>query len=211
MPGGTYTVNNIIDGDLGWSDYPNGSAPYNELYTAREGNLYTGYSWLQTEHNGWTLRASEIYQPNQSSLFNDYLNEDYTTKAGSQGINAGVNISFYLAQARIDFPDYNFSQDINGNPRVSNGNIDIGPYEYQQGSANSLSLLSAISNWWNGLLSGTTGKAILNADVVGYGNENRLGKSFFVILLVCSIIIVVIVLLIHLKKIRNRKIERKKK
>jgi len=135
FPGGEYSINNIIEGDMDWMKVV-GSAPYPENYAVRENNLYTDYAWSQKANFGWVLRDSEILQTDESTLFNDPKpNTDYTTKVGSRGINAGTDISEYLPTDT--FSDYNFGLDIAGNPRVS-GTIDIGAYEYAAGVQDSI-------------------------------------------------------------------------
>ncbi|MFH0711510.1 MAG: LamG-like jellyroll fold domain-containing protein [archaeon] len=65
-----------------------------------------------------------------SSISN--LAVDYSLKENSMAIDNGTDISGIINELKQYFPYYNFYQDINGNPRPSGAEWDIGPYEFQE-------------------------------------------------------------------------------
>lgn len=72
-----------------------------------------------SSYTDWTDSENCLeYDPNLP-LFTDAENGDYTLAAGSQAINAGNN-DFVTAET-----------DLAGNPRIVNGIVDLGAYEYQ--------------------------------------------------------------------------------
>lgn len=75
-----------------------------------------------SSYTDWTESENCLeYDPNLL-LFTDAENGDYTLAAGSQAINAGNN-DFVTAET-----------DLAGNPRIVNGIVDIGAYEFQGSS-----------------------------------------------------------------------------
>ena len=65
---------------------------------------------------------------NETDIYLDIENNDFRLKTGSPAIDSGMNPLDYLP---IDlFPEYNFSRDIFGNPRLQGNNWDIGAHEY---------------------------------------------------------------------------------
>jgi len=72
---------------------------------------------------------------------------DIRLKPRSIVIDAGIDVTPYLADAIRRFPDYDFYTDIEGNPRPQGTGFDIGAYEYvPSGSGNSAPVLNAIGN-----------------------------------------------------------------
>lgn len=87
-------------------------------------NIYTAYSWMQTNVNyHWTPGDGEI-QSTKALLFNNPANEDYTHLV-SPAINAGVNITELIG---TEFEGFNPLRDLLGLKRPV-AKWDIGCYE----------------------------------------------------------------------------------
>jgi len=111
----TTSINNIF--------HAGGDADFNR------NNLYTDLGWWQMDRYGWSLQPGEIDWSEQdiSEIYNDIENNDFTLKEGSPAIDSGINAINYLP---VDlFTEYNFYQDIFGNPRFQGATWDIGAYE----------------------------------------------------------------------------------
>jgi hypothetical protein len=133
-----HLINNIIDGS-------------NNLTVYRETNLYTGLEWDQHPARGWAPGPGEIVEPagsdyaavDPSSVYSD-PNGDFCLKSGSRAMNKGQDVRSYMAAlASTDsnvqtilaaFPDFDWTKDILGNTRGSDGSWDIGAYEYCEGA-----------------------------------------------------------------------------
>jgi hypothetical protein len=90
-----------------------------DIYSCDEDNAIDAYNTLSS-FTGWTkLENCPVYDPSLP-LFEDTFNEDYTLAENSQVINKGDNA--YIAGYDIDLA---------GNPRIVNGIVDLGAYEYQ--------------------------------------------------------------------------------
>ncbi|MBQ3388954.1 MAG: hypothetical protein IJG60_07060 [Thermoguttaceae bacterium] len=72
-----------------------------------------------SSYTDWTDSENCLEYDSNLPLFTDAENGDYTLAAGSQAINAGNN-DFVTAKT-----------DLAGNPRIVNGIVDLGAYEYQ--------------------------------------------------------------------------------
>ena len=71
-----------------------------------------------SSYTAWTESDNSMVYNSSSPLFTDSSNDDYTLADYSQAINAGNN-------------DYVITEtDLAGNPRILNGTVDLGAYEY---------------------------------------------------------------------------------
>lgn len=107
--------NNIIDG--GGVD----------TESERDYNLYTHLIWNQTEKYEWFLSPHESYDENLNNHFTDPFRGDFTLLSTSSAKNAGRDITPFLPVK--EFPAYDFSVDIDGNPRSADGKWSLGAYE----------------------------------------------------------------------------------
>ena len=106
-----YSINNIIDGGG------------DEKCVIRSHNLYTGLSWSQNSHYGWSLGLGEIHEENLSLIFTDPSDQDYSLLPDGPAAGTGRDITDLLPTDV--FPEFDFSRDIDG--KVRNG-WDIGAY-----------------------------------------------------------------------------------
>ena len=107
-------VNNIISGT--------GNKENN-----RKTNFYTRLAWNQKEYFGWYYGEGEkIVEKDDLFIAVNKLN--FKPLINSAGVNQGSNITSFIP---LDvFSDFDFSKDIQGNSRILDSNIDIGPYEF---------------------------------------------------------------------------------
>ena len=84
------------------------------------GNRYA-YNSLST-YDSWTDKWKYLLYDPALPLFTDAANDDYTLAKDSQAINVGKNS--YIEELGC-------STDLSGNPRIVDGKVDIGAYEYQ--------------------------------------------------------------------------------
>jgi hypothetical protein len=161
---------------------------------------YSTDLWLYITKIEFSPPVSELKE-GQAYIWKNVLNltPDYSIGPRSIAVDNGTDISDVISQLQVQYPDYDFNKDINGNPRVSNGKIDVGPYEYNSGisgmsqpAIQSTSVLSKIANF-------LTGNAVLTGNVTGV-NENGAGYVGFIVL-----VLVVVLLLIILFVVRSRK------
>ena len=104
-------------------------------------NVWTSLNWDEDEEDfepEGSREDSYLYDGNSgrdgpTDLWTDPASDDFTLKTDSPLINKGIDVSSYYPTA--EFPDFDFTKDLAGNPRVSGGAIDIGPYEYQEGGS----------------------------------------------------------------------------
>jgi len=115
-----------VGSDMGKQVFVNNIAHSGGAGTVRSHNIYTALNWAQNQEHKWSLAEGEIdwSKKDRSELFVDFAKGDYRLKAGCAAIDAGVDPTRYLPVAL--FPDYDFSKDIEGNPRAVNGKWSIG-------------------------------------------------------------------------------------
>ncbi len=126
-----YVYNNTVCGD-GWAGNP---------------NVWTSLNWNEDEDwfdPGGQREDSYLYdgqsgRPGIADLWTDAANDDFTLCEDSLLINKGIDVSSYYPTT--EFPDFDFTKDLAGNPRVNGGVIDIGPYEFQEVGATAYLLL----------------------------------------------------------------------
>jgi hypothetical protein len=168
-----YIFNNVLDGLVNWEPVADSEIE------DRTYNFYTGYGW--TQGSGWSLAEGEIDGTHIAleDLFTypGEYGEDYSLKEESPLIGKGKSLDDYLNDPESpfqDFPDFDFTKDIAGNPW--NNPPSIGAYEYQAQSLGSLSIWSGIINSFKSLLSQGTGQAILIGNAIS-SNANSEGES----------------------------------
>ena len=128
---GTLTASNTTVSDNSvWNNYDYGTALYTSGGTVTFYNsIVTGtfsvsstrvyaYNTLSDSFTNWTRSQNCPTYNTQLPLFADPSHGDYTLSENSQAINAGNN-SYVTAET-----------DLAGNPRILNGTVDLGAYEY---------------------------------------------------------------------------------
>ena len=94
---------------------------YNSVITGTFGVSSTrtyAYNTLSSDFTNWTRSQNCPTYNSRLPLFADTSHNDYTLAENSQAINAGNN-SYVTAET-----------DLAGNPRILNGTVDLGAYEY---------------------------------------------------------------------------------
>jgi parallel beta-helix repeat protein len=104
--------NNILDGGGGFD---------------RAHNLYVGLCWDQDARYGWALADGEALETDLARVFVDPAAEDWRSADGSPAIDAGEDATAFSPTAL--FPDFRFTQAIDGTERPQGAASDIGPYE----------------------------------------------------------------------------------
>lgn len=118
-------INNIIEG-YGAAGQP----PTEEDWGIHIHNIYNAYSFQQgrvydTYHFG--IDETEPYFPDESQIFVSPYSFNFHLRPDSIAIDNGTDVSSYFPIEH--FPNFDFTKDMEGNLR-SNGQWDIGPYEY---------------------------------------------------------------------------------
>ena len=109
----------------------------------RNNNIYTGLTWLQTAGYGWNLTSNEILQANLNTIFVNPSASNFNLKLGSPAIGTGINPMSYLPVSL--FPNYNFSVDLSGVARPTNGAWDIGAYQYSASTTTTTTSITTTS------------------------------------------------------------------
>jgi len=83
---------------------------------SREGNIYTGAAYWNASKYGWSLKASEV-EASLAAVYTDAATADFSPVAGSVLLtHQGVDISAAIAAAKVHFPSFDFSKDLEGDP-----------------------------------------------------------------------------------------------
>jgi hypothetical protein len=128
-------INNVFQEGLFFSDTDTFTVSINNVFHGggdadiTNHNIYTNFGWWQQERYGWAMQEGEIdwTEKDINEIFSDIENENINLIENSPAINAGINPVQYLPVEL--FPDYDFYQDINGNPRSLGSIWDIGPVQ----------------------------------------------------------------------------------
>ena len=117
-------LNSTIAGNI-----PN--AVYNNYYAFPDGGvrIYLNNSLIVGQMNGFYTNVGSLWLPvDLGTTFVNPQTSDYRLKIGASAINAGINDLY---------PDLDENTlDLGGNPRLKNGTIDQGAYEYQSNITN---------------------------------------------------------------------------
>lgn len=136
--------------DTSWIAYNNILDGSEDISTSSTHNLYVGLNYDQNPDGSpaWVPQSAEIlaadawddyalfsptYDDNFTSqtfsdIFTDYEGLDFGLKVGSAAIGAGADYSSLYPTE--DFPDYDFTVDLDGVTRTDVGGWDLGAYEY---------------------------------------------------------------------------------
>ena len=132
-------INNIFREGLFFADTDTITLAINNIFHGggdadiRRNNIYTDFGWWQNSRYGWSLQEGEIeWSTRSAESVYCALDTAVWLPVGSPAIDVGIDATPSLP---LDlFPDYDFSVDINGNPRSYLGVWDIGPVEFNDTS-----------------------------------------------------------------------------